>query len=231
MTLSERLAAGLLNLIVEQSLKPGEALPTVKALAKQFSVTAPTMREALRRLQATDTVELRHGSGVYVGNGVYRALMPNPNSAPMEDELVLETVAARLIIEPGIAALCALHRTEDALARMKSAVETWQHDPSQVDPLFDFHRELAAGCGNRLVYELLDSLLSLRDPEQTMHRLTASVRRRSHEEHRAIFEAVRHGDSGSAEALTRAHLKTLHDETAILLADRSVGHVVGADSN
>jgi len=76
--LSDRLTEGLLALIGEQSLAPGDALPTVRALAARFEVTTPTIREALRRLQATDAVRLRHGSGIYVGPGIYRTLLPNP---------------------------------------------------------------------------------------------------------------------------------------------------------
>ncbi|WP_279580607.1 winged helix-turn-helix domain-containing protein [Fodinicola feengrottensis] len=70
-TLSERLVTGLLDLITDQHLGPGDPMPTVRDLAARFSVTPPTMREALRRLQATDAVQLRHGSGVYVGRGIF----------------------------------------------------------------------------------------------------------------------------------------------------------------
>jgi GntR family transcriptional regulator, transcriptional repressor for pyruvate dehydrogenase complex len=47
----------------------------VRELAGQFGVTSPTIREAPRRLQATNAVRLRHGSGIFVGDGVPRTLM------------------------------------------------------------------------------------------------------------------------------------------------------------
>src|SRR5882724_11459454 len=132
--LSDRLTEGLLGLIGEQGLAPGDTLPTVRALAARFEVTTPTIREALRRLQATDAVRLRHGSGIYVGPGIHRTLLPNPNVAPLGAELLVALVEARLTIEPGIAALAAGHRTDDQLRRLERATETARRAHPVRDP-------------------------------------------------------------------------------------------------
>ncbi len=211
-SLSERLAAGLLDLITDQRLKPDDQLPTVRELASRFSVTSPTMREALRRLQATDAVQLRHGSGVYVGRGIFRTLMPNPNSAPMTGELVLQLVQARLAIEPGIAALSALQRTDHDLEQLELALDTARRDPVDTRPHLNFHRELAMASGNRVLHEVVDSLLSVRGREQRMLRLLIDDRTRDYHQHLAIFHAVGSGDAAAAETLTRDHLRQLHDD-------------------
>lgn len=213
-SLSERLAAGLLELISHDGLGPGDPLPTVRELARRFSVTPPTIREALRRLQATDAVQLRHGSGVYVGPGLHRTLMPNPNSAPLRDELVLQLVEARLAIEPGIAALSAEHRTDDAVTRLELALDTALRDLADTRPHLNFHRELASASGNQVLFEVVDSLLAVRGREQRRVRVLIRDRRRDYDQHRAIFEAVRDGDPAAAERLTRAHLQHLRDDIA-----------------
>lgn len=211
-SLSERLAAGLLELIARQGLGPVDSLPTVRELAQRFSVTPPTIREALRRLQATDAVLLRHGSGVYVGPGLHRTLMPNPNPAPMRDELVLQLVEARLTIEPGIAALSAGHRTDDDVTRLELALDTALRDLADTRPHLNFHRELAGASGNQVLFEVVDSLLAVRGREQRRVRVLVRDRRRDFDQHRAIFEAVRDGDPAGAERLTRAHLRQLRDD-------------------
>ena len=217
-SLSERLADGLLDLIAEQRLAPGDPLPTVRNLAARFGVTPPTMREALRRLQATDAVELRHGSGVYVGAGVLRTLMPNPNSAPIQDEQILYLIEARLAIEPSIAALAAQHRTEEHLARLGSAVDTaLQERVARQGPRLNFHRELASASGNPVLFEVVDSLLAVRRREQKVLRGLIHDRTRDHDQHRAIFAAVRDNDPAAATELTRQHLLELRDSTAKLL--------------
>ncbi|HJP77303.1 MAG TPA: FCD domain-containing protein [Pseudonocardiaceae bacterium] len=212
-SLSERLADGLLDLIAEQRLAPGDALPTVRNLAVRFGVTPPTMREALRRLQATDAVQLKHGSGVYVGAGVLRTLMPNPNSAPIQDEQILYLIEARLAIEPSIAALAAQHRTDEQLAQLESAVDTALQDR----PRLNFHRELASASGNPVLFEVVDSLLAVRRREQRVLRKMIHDRTRDHDQHRAIFAAVRAKDPVTATELTRQHLTELRDSTAKLL--------------
>jgi GntR family transcriptional regulator, transcriptional repressor for pyruvate dehydrogenase complex len=68
-SLSEHLAQQILAYIRSENLGPNERLPSVRALAQSFSVATPTLREALRRLESTGTIEIKHGSGIYVKEG------------------------------------------------------------------------------------------------------------------------------------------------------------------
>ena len=227
--LSERLTQGLIDLIAEQRLAPGDALPTVRELAVRFSVTAPTVREALRRLQATDAVRMRHGSGIYVGPGIHRTVLANPNPAPMRDEAVLELVAARLAIEPGVAALAALHRREAELARLGLALDTALREKGDARPALNFHRELAGCSGNQVLFEVIDSLLVVRSREQRAVRLLVDDRTRDYREHSAIFGAVRDQDPDQAERLTREHLHRLCGGIAVQLGSAQTSGQTSAD--
>jgi len=206
--LSERLADGVLELIAERRLAPGDALPTVRDLAGQFGVTPPTIREALRRLQATDAVRLRHGSGIFVGPGVLRTLMPNPNSVPAKGDQILYLVEARLTIEPGIAALAAQHRTDEQLPQLESALNGRPN----------FHRELARASGNPVLFEVVDALLTARHREQRAVRRLVRDRARDLGQHRAILGAVRDQDHVTAAELTTQHLLELRASTATSLS-------------
>lgn len=216
-SLSDRLAEGLLAMIAADGLEPGAALPSVRELASRFDVTPPTIREALRRLQATDSVRLRHGSGIYVGDGISRTVLANPNSSPLTEALVVQLLDARLVLEPGIAAEAARHRTAEALVRLEAAVDTAHRDPEDPRPHLYFHRELASASGNPLLYEVVDSLLVLRSREQQLVRRLIEDRQRDYDEHLAIYTAVRDADPDAAAALTRAHLQELRDSTAARL--------------
>lgn len=216
-SLSDRLAEGLLAMIAADGLEPGAALPSVRELASRFDVTPPTIREALRRLQATDSVRLRHGSGIYVGDGISRTVLANPNSSPLTEALVVQLLDARLVLEPGIAAEAARHRTDESLVRLEAAVDTAHRDPEDPRPHLYFHRELASASGNPLLYEVVDSLLVLRSREQQLVRRLIEDRQRDYDEHLAIYTAVRDADPDAAAALTRAHLQELRDSTAARL--------------
>src|SRR5438128_1462452 len=52
--------------IASGALPRGARLPTERELARRFAVSAPTVREAIRALDAMGLVEVRHGSGAYV---------------------------------------------------------------------------------------------------------------------------------------------------------------------
>jgi Transcriptional regulators len=52
--------------IREGAHQPGSRLPPERDLAEQFSVSRPTIREAMIALEIRQLVEVRHGSGVYV---------------------------------------------------------------------------------------------------------------------------------------------------------------------
>jgi GntR family transcriptional repressor for pyruvate dehydrogenase complex len=207
--LSDRLVDGLLELISEGALGPGDSLPTVRELAQRFAVTTPTIREALRRLQTTDAVRMRHGSGIYVGDGIHRMLMPNPNSTPLKDEHIIQLVEARLTIEPGIAALAAANRTVDDLERLARAVDTAKRSADDNRPKLNFHRELAAASGNQVLFEVVDSLLAARSREQRALRAQIENRSRDYEQHVAIFLAIEAGDAEQARQLTEQHLHDL----------------------
>jgi len=207
--LSDRLVDGLLDLISEGALGPGDSLPTVRELASRFAVTTPTIREALRRLQTTDAVRMRHGSGIYVGDGINRMLLPNPNSTPLKDEHIVQLVEARLTIEPGIAALAAVNRTVDDVERLARAVDTAKRAADDNRPKLNFHRELAAASGNQVLFEVVDSLLSARSREQRALRAQIENRVRDYEQHVAIFLAVEAGAAEQAPRLTEQHLHDL----------------------
>ena len=66
-SLADALADQVLKLIRTDGLRPGDRLPSTRELSQRFAVTVPTLREALRKLQVTGAIQMRHGSGVYVG--------------------------------------------------------------------------------------------------------------------------------------------------------------------
>ena len=87
--LSNYLAQQIQSLIRERDLKPGERPPSAKSLADQFNVATPTIREALRHLQATGMIDIRHGSGIYVRRQSDRLMLSNPGYGALETKTIL----------------------------------------------------------------------------------------------------------------------------------------------
>ncbi|EHK88707.1 GntR family transcriptional regulator [Saccharomonospora azurea SZMC 14600] len=209
-SLSERLADDIVGIIRTERLGPGDALASSRELARRFEVTTPTVREALRRLEATGAVEFRHGSGTYVGSGIDRRLLANPHRPGIDRTAVLELIDARLVVEPSIAAAAARARDADGLAQLDKAVAN-ALAPQKGDerPAVHFHVALAATAGNALLRETIEALLHVRVREQIEIRHSYDDRERDHAEHQRILEAVRAGDADRAHALTHEHLTSI----------------------
>ncbi|MFE6160952.1 FadR/GntR family transcriptional regulator [Streptomyces sp. NPDC056486] len=217
-SLSERLADDIVEIIRTERLTPGDALASSRDLARRFEVTTPTVREALRRLEATGVVEFRHGSGTYVGPGVDRRLLANPHQPRSDRASVLELVGARLVLEPAIAAAAARSQAEDGIEQLAFAAGNALLPPEEsLDQSVHFHVALAAASGNALLREAVEALLYVRAREQVEIRHRYNDRERDHAEHVEIYEAVRSGDATAAERLTREHLTAIRD--AVLAAD------------
>lgn len=214
-SLSERLADGIVEIIRTEQLRPGDALASSRELARQFEVTTPTVREALRRLEATGIVEFRHGSGTYVGRGVERRLLANPHQLRTDRESILQLVEARLVLEPPIAAAAARRRDPGGLAALEGAAANALQPPDgDRRPAVHFHVALAATSGNPLLAETMEALLHVRARDQIAIRHRYDDRTQDHAEHVAIVAAVRAGDADRAAALTTTHLASIRDAIA-----------------
>jgi GntR family transcriptional repressor for pyruvate dehydrogenase complex len=210
-SLSDALTERMLELIRTGGHRPGDRLPSTRELSQRFAVTTPTLREALRRLEATGAIEMRHGSGIYVGADIERLVLPNPNMREMHAAQLLELLGARIVIEPPLAAMAAARATGEELVVLQRVLEAAaRHLRGQDAELHDtnmtFHRATARLAGNSVLHEVVDSLLTVHGPEQREILQLFDDRRRDYDEHLAILEAIEAHDAAAAEERMRAHL-------------------------
>ncbi len=211
-SLTQQVADQLVEFIRTEGLKPGDLIPTTRHLAELFGVNNTTLREALRQLEATGGILLKHGSGIYVGPTLDRIVLANPTSPIVSLEMAIEFIKARLAIEPRIAYLAAgnasnedLQLLQDALLIAKTPV-TMVPTPN-VKP--NFHRALALASGNQILFEVIDSLLTAYKQEQHAIRTVYADRKRDYEQHLSIFDAISTHNSERASALMEVHLSDI----------------------
>ncbi|WP_117210966.1 FadR/GntR family transcriptional regulator [Allorhizocola rhizosphaerae] len=215
-SLSDALTERLLALIRTEGLKPGDRLPSSRTLAARFAVATPTVREALRRLQATGAVEFKHGSGVYISQSLDRVVMANPHMPTLATEQLSQLLEARLLVEPYLAAHAARRNDVNERKRLRSALRKAERNIGNDDETLheanmEFHRAVAAASGNTVLHEVIDSLLSVHAGEQREIQRIFDDRVRDHEEHRAVLAAIEAGDPDRASELMRRHLEDVRD--------------------
>ncbi|NED95426.1 FadR family transcriptional regulator [Phytoactinopolyspora alkaliphila] len=209
--LSNDLASAVAAMIHRESLQPGDQLDSVKVLAARFQVAVPTMREALRRLEAMGGVTLRHGSGVYVGENVRRMVLPNPLYPKPTRGMLVELLEARRQIEPPIAALAATVRDPDGMESMIATLSEAERCVSEADEQLwlvnlNFHRTIAVAGGNTVLAEVIDSIVFIHAEEQLEILRLHGDERRDFEEHRHITELIVAGDVQAARSAMEEHL-------------------------
>ncbi|TMR22864.1 FadR/GntR family transcriptional regulator [Actinomadura geliboluensis] len=228
-SLADALTARMLELIRADGLRPGDRLPSARELSQRFAVTTPTLREALRRLEATGAVQLRHGSGIYVGADLERVVIPNPNVGELEAGRLLQLLDARLLIEPPLAGRAARLAGPADVELLRAILDqagadlrggepagrdaTAQHGSPASDAEarlhkanMSFHSEVAGLAGNSVLCEVIDSLLTVHASEQREIQRIFDDRVRDFEEHTTILAAIEAGAERDAEALMRSHL-------------------------
>jgi GntR family transcriptional repressor for pyruvate dehydrogenase complex len=209
---SDLLTEQIVELIEREGLGPGDRLPTVPALAARFAVATPTMREALRRLQAVGVVDMRHGSGVYVRHAGRRVVLPNPFPGRLKIETIFDLLDARLLIEPHLAGLAAA-ADDSAIAELAELIERAARllEGEQDVPLtaanLGFHRGVARCGGNAVLGQVIDTLLDLYEPEQMEILRLYADRAHDHEEHVAILQAIQGHDPALASERMQRHLE------------------------
>ena len=146
-------------------LRPGDRLPGERQLMADFSVSRPTVREALRVLQATGIVESRPGDPrgpIITGQAADVLERPLARLARMDTVSRSELLQFRLILE-GHAALLASRRRSDeeleqitaaasAIAELAAADDDEKIDPERFGQLVSrLHETIRAASGNALV--------------------------------------------------------------------------------
>jgi GntR family transcriptional repressor for pyruvate dehydrogenase complex len=196
--LFERIASIILKRIIHGEISVGQRLPTERNLALDFQVNRSTVREALKKLESLQVIEIRHGDGVYVKNylespnlELINALFYLDNA--LDTEILTTLLQVRRILVPEMASIAALNRTGGHLEELEEIVFR-SGDLSVMDRDIKVHHIIALASGNILYLILLNFFnrffmdfghFYFDDPENA---------KRSEQFHEEIFTAIRDRD-------------------------------------
>jgi GntR family transcriptional repressor for pyruvate dehydrogenase complex len=209
-SLVDRLAGEIRGSINGGDYTIGERLPTIMEMARRFGVGHPTVREALKKLEAVGVVEIRHGSGVYVTRTQDVLVMASEYSGKVTKKLLLDLIQARSPIEMQTAALASRNGSDEHFTEMRrlltTAAENLDNDAVLNSVNMAFHRQIATASGNAVLAQLLDVMQTLFTDEQRLILGIFGSRKQDHEEHLSIFAALEQRDEPLATERMRQHL-------------------------
>jgi GntR family transcriptional repressor for pyruvate dehydrogenase complex len=213
-TLAQQVMERLVEFVTEGGLQPGDALPAQHQLAQRLGVSRPVLREAMQGLASIGFLEIRPGSGCYVGRTTSDA-DAHTLFEILTHEAALEALEARMVVEVELAGLAAQRATEadhraieEALLRLREAIVE-ERETSEITVVV--HR-LLASAGHNAFLQQMSQLLDQARVAQFTRVATAlpDVKAGEYESHLALYEAICSGDPDRARAAMREHLQVAH---------------------
>lgn len=224
--LAEMVAEGLRARIVSGQLQDGAFLPRQEDLLQEFRVSRPSLREALRILEAEGLITVHRGN-----RGGATVHVPRVGNAAYSVGLVLQARGVYMAdlrdalksIEPVCAGLCALRedRHERVLPQLR---KIYAETLDVIDDPYGFtmtsrrfHEELVNECGNetlKLVVGALESLWSnqeeawARDANEAGGFPDKRRRLSGTRAHERIIRYIEDGDVDRVQRQARLHLES-----------------------
>jgi GntR family transcriptional repressor for pyruvate dehydrogenase complex len=213
--LNERIRSEILRVLEARELSPGDRLPPERELAATLKVSRPSVREAVRSLQAEGRLIVKHGQGVFVAEPTAQKAFRQ--SMARLDASLSELFAMREVLEVPAARWAAqrqdvlgLAAVQQAFGELDEAVRERPRNFAKLQHLDAmFHLRIVQATGNRLLEQcqgVLNELL------MTGLKTTLEIEGRleqSWHEHHAILSALLDGDAAAAARAAQTHVRNV----------------------
>ena len=212
---SDEIADQIMGLIKNGKLKPGDSLPSERAMARSLGVSAPPLREGLKILETLGFIEIRPRSKIVV-KSIAGVALRDPIAKAIEGDLsmVIQLLEVRKILESWAASKASQIATDQAIESLEKAYrelkEDFEKDRLGVNADARFHLEIFQAAQNTILSHIGFTLFDLLWQSQKLIRETMfkedENKQRLLEQHSAILEAIKGRDPQKAREAILAHL-------------------------
>ena len=191
-------------------LRPGDRLPSERELASRTRVSRPTVRAAFSALAVLGIVDVRHGSGTFLADGVHemesRPLKLLSSLHGLSESQILD---ARRALEVAAAGLAAVEATPEQLATIADEVTAMFASVDDVERFREhdvrFHQHLARASGNPMLAAFVDMVAGFSVGRRSRSSRGDDLRAKA-THHRNIYLAVRARNADLARTAMNQHL-------------------------
>jgi len=219
--LSDDIVAQLETMILEGTLRAGERLPAERALAEQFGVSRPSLREAIQKLVAKGLLVSRQGGGNYVAESLGSTFSdPLLQLLENKEDAQRDLLEFRHTLEGSCAYYAARRATEIDRQRLTEAFEALQDCYARVGKVTRaeegaadarFHLAIAEASHNAVLLHTIRGLFDLLKRNVVtniggMYAQREETRDMLIGQHRALYEAIIEGRAEDARDLSNQHI-------------------------
>ena len=218
-TLSDSVAEQIKRLIAKKSLRVGDELPSQRKLADHLHVGRPSIREALKKLQAMGIVKIQQGRKTLVQSTDVPTLISNMSYVlELTDTDIVYLLETKELIETRCAKLAAqfitLQEKEEIGSYLTQMQDNLYNDPVYAEYDYLFHQKIVEAARNPIlivIFRILGNLIKKaleKTAKQHSWREEASIL------HRRYFNLICSGDGEAAAGiLTRLEAETIKRTT------------------
>jgi GntR family transcriptional repressor for pyruvate dehydrogenase complex len=226
--LADDIVAQLEAMILEGTFRIGERLPAERALAEQFGVSRPSLREAIQKLVAKGLLVSRHGGGTFVAETL-GSTFSDPLLQLLEnnEEAQRDLLEFRHTLEGSCAYYAALRATELDRQRLREAFEALQacYDRDSASRAEEgaadanFHLAIAEASHNAVLLHTMRGLFDLLKRNVVtniggMYALRDETRQMLMEQHRELYETIMARQAEKARQVIHRHIDYVQEVLA-----------------
>lgn len=224
--LSDDIVSQLESMILEGTLKAGERLPAERALAEQFGVSRPSLREAIQKLVARGLLVSRQGGGNYVAAEL-GSTFSDPLLLLLENnpEAQRDLLEFRHTLEGSCAFYAAQRATSVDHERLTEAFEALQvcyapgsNATREEEGAADarFHLAIAEASHNAVLLHTIRGLFDLLKHNVVtniggMYMQRGETREMLMSQHRALYEAIIERRAIEAREISHQHIQYVQE--------------------
>jgi GntR family transcriptional repressor for pyruvate dehydrogenase complex len=214
---SDEIVDQVKSLISEGKLKPGDPLPPERELIKDFGVSRPSLREALKSLVALGFLEVRQTKRTFV-KSIISERMQDPLSLLIKTDTqkIFDLIEVRKALEAWSAFHAAQRATDEDIKQLESILEnmkaafekgrSWEKEDA------DFHLAIAQATHNTIQTHIMSTIYDLlRESVARVFTDRGKVKKLL-QQHYRIFIAIKNHSPEKARDRTLEHLDYVDTE-------------------
>lgn len=206
----DAIVSQLQELIAKNSLKAGDRIASERDLAIELKVSRSAVREAVKMMASLGILEVRQGAGTFVCEPQHRPLVDLSQLQNAERRrMLLQVTDVRRLIDIEAARQAALVATPEDLAKVESYLHASETEPLRTKRQYSmdlgFEQAIGAATRNPYLIEIQRNAHAMFEAAWKTGGFIPRAAAERNKQHKAIFEAIRSGNSQHAAEVMSRH--------------------------
>lgn len=216
--LSDSVIDAIKKMILDDGFNIGDKFYSENELTKKLGVSRSSIREAVRMLEFSGQVTVKHGKGIFVSDVQGHQLKAFSDWLKNNEQSIKDNFEVRLIIEPKAAGRAAENADKEDIRKLEQSCQQFAQfaDDQNTEEVIKcdrrFHRYLAAATKNKTLHVLMKSMTTSLPNGWISSLYTPGRIEKTIFEHKAILDAIKNNNKESAERAMSEHLINALDD-------------------